>query len=162
MVSDRSKWISLSGAYPFIVESLSGCDPGDSAGWPRKRPAADHMTVKVEHTLPCIGSLIDDEPVTAVRKPERLGHTARSEEQTPGNVHVVGLHLGHSGDMSLRDDESMHRRDRADVAKRQNVIVLEDDVGRRRPGDDVAEEATIHDDDNPIRATSSVGRERSG
>jgi putative SOS response-associated peptidase YedK len=102
------------------------------------------VTVKVEHALPGVRPLVDDEPVTAIREPEAFGHLSRCKQELTEHFRVVSLGVLHPYDVALGNDQGMGGRDRPDVLECEDVIVLEHDLSRSLSGDDVAKETACH------------------
>jgi len=99
------------------------------------------MAVKVKDALPTVFALVHDEAIPAGGKAELLGDIARRPDDAADRL---GVGLVNARDMSLRDDERVHRRDRTNVAKSNDVGVLEENLRGRRFRGDVAKNAARH------------------
>ena len=82
----------------------------------------------MQHALARVRALVHDEAIPAVRQAQLLGHVARAEQYLAERRGVVRRRVVDAGDVHLGDDEHVHGRDRTDVAKRQHLGVLEDDL----------------------------------
>ncbi len=99
------------------------------------------MAVQVSHALSSVGPLIDDEPVTAGREAQLLGDVARGEQHLAEEGSILGRGVVHSREMTLGDHQHVRGRNWPYVPERDHLLVLEYDLGGRRSGCDVAEEA---------------------
>ncbi len=99
-------------------------------------------------SLSAIGTRVDDYAETVVEM-LLLGDFVRGEKELTQKIGIGGRRVREGGDVSLGDDQDMHRRLWMDVGKREHVIVLI----KTRDGDcacgDFAEEA--------VRNCSHVG-----
>lgn len=105
---------------------------------PSHRAPAEDVAVKVEHALPRVGALVDDESIPAFIQPKLLSDVTRGEKYLSEQTGVFGLYFMNAGDVLLGDDQGMGRSHRANVPKRDHVIVLEDDLSGDLSRDDVA------------------------
>ena len=105
---------------------------------PSHRAPAEDVAVKVEHALPRIGALVDDEAIPAFIQPKLLSDVTRGEKHLSEQTGIFGLDFMNACDVLLGDDQRMARSHRANVLKRDHVIILEDDLSGDLSCDDVA------------------------
>src|SRR5215472_1319447 len=96
------------------------------------------MAVKVEHALPRVGALIDDESISAFIQPKLLGNISCSEKHLSEQTGIVDSNLMNADDVLLWDDQRVGRRHRANVLERKHVVVLEHDLSGDLSRDDAA------------------------
>lgn len=100
--------------------------------------------MKVENALPTVDTFVEDESVACGRQAELLGNATGREHQVAKPWAVLGAGPMDSGDVPPRHDEHVRRRHRPDVAERDGMGVLENDLSGNRLCDDVAEETARH------------------
>ena len=94
--------------------------------------------MQVKDTLPGVGPLVDDEAISGRSQPELFSDPPRCDDH-PAEKHRVGLYGSvYAIDVLFRNDERVHRRDGSDVAERNEVLVLEEDLRRSLASRDVA------------------------
>ena len=96
---------------------------------------------------------VDDCPET-VRGTRLAGQAARHGQHLPEGGVVLHPGLIQSRHVRLGDDQEVHRGDRADVMKSEDLFILVQLAGRNRPRDDLAEKAVFHEHHSPSRSAS--------
>ena len=97
--------------------------------------------MQVEDGLPTVFAVVHHEAVALLSKTHVLGNLARGEHDLTEDRGVLVGGIPDTCKMHLWDDESVHRSDRMNVPKPDDVLVFEDDVGGNLAGDDFAEQA---------------------
>jgi hypothetical protein len=106
--------------------------------WPRQRPPAEDVAVQMRNTLSGVHALIHDEAVAPLGETEFLRDLSHRIEKMAEFLCVGGSRVMDAVNVPLGDDERVHGRDRSNVFEREHLVVLEDDLRRRGPCDDVA------------------------
>ncbi len=100
--------------------------------------------MQVKYALPRVGSLVRDDAIPRLADTEQLADFARCEHQLAEQRRILRLRVAHPDDVPLRDHERVRWRAGVNVFEREDVLVLEDDLGRNFARDDFAKEAA-HD-----------------
>src|SRR5262249_13228809 len=105
--------------------------------------AAEQMQVEVWHRLPRLLQAVQHQAI-AVAQAQLRRQLRRHQVQVAQQRLVLFLHVGVGRNHLLRDDQDVDRRLRIDIAKRQALIVLVDDVGGDLSLDDLEKEVVGH------------------
>src|SRR4051794_27904759 len=93
------------------------------------------------HTLPCVLTLVHDQPVSPLLDALAPGDLARDPQQAADYLLIPGRDGRDARNVLVGDDEDVRRRLRCDVAKRGDAILLVDDRRRDLAARDAAEQA---------------------
>lgn len=111
-----------------------------------QRPAANQVPMEVEHGLARLGAAVGEEPEPAVRKSDRGGDLRQCAGQCGSDSRTVRVasQLQHVGEVDLRHDEDVDRRNGMDIVESDEHSVLIDAGRWNLPSDDPAEDAFVH------------------
>src|SRR5712671_6809815 len=104
--------------------------------------AADDVDVQMIHLLPAHTSGVDDD-AKAVGRPLLARQARRHGEELAQHSLVARVAIRQRIDMFLGDDHEMHRGERMDVMKGENIGVLVDFSAGDLSPDDLAEDASL-------------------
>src|SRR6185503_2728921 len=110
-------------------------------GRPTHVPAAQKVQMDVEHRLAGRSIGVDHGPVARLGDPFRPGDLGRNERQTADHRRV--LRVVERRDMLARHHQHVHRRLRVDVAKRDAVRILPNELRGDLVAYDAAEETVV-------------------
>lgn len=91
-----------------------------------------------------VGTVVDDEPVTAALQAEPFGHSGGLKEQVAEDLMILRAGFGQTRDGFLGNDQHMRRCLRSNIAEGDDLVVFEDNVGRNFAGDDFFKQSFIH------------------
>jgi hypothetical protein len=94
--------------------------------------------------LACIGTVIDDQPVTGVAQAQ-LGRNFRCfEQKVPEHLVILGFSFGDARNRPLRDDEDVNWGLGFDVSERNYQVILVLDGRRDLARHDLLEKSLAH------------------
>jgi len=102
-------------------------------------PAYD-VDVDVENGLARARARVDDGAEAAFGETFIARHVCACEQQTPEHAFIIIRSIGEHSDVLTRDDEDVCWCLRIDVAERETLFVLVDNLRRNLPSDDAAKE----------------------
>src|SRR5450755_1609805 len=104
---------------------------------------ADDMDMQMHHVLPADATGIDDgtEPFRRALLAREL---SGKRQHTPENARILGARFGQRSDVLLRHQHEMHRRQRSNVVKPEDLVVLVDFLRRHLAAHNLAEYAVVH------------------
>ena len=103
-------------------------------------PSSQQMHVKMIDGLSAVGAGVDNESKTVVEVLQLCNFICREKEFTE-KFRFRGGRVCEGSEVSLGDDQDMHRRLWIDVWKREHVIIFEQTCDGNYAGGDLAEEA---------------------
>ena len=139
------------------VKSCHGAGKSWTAGmlaawWIDIHPPGDAIVISTAPTYKQVHAVLWEEIRSAHRKGKLPGVVLQTDEWKIGDV-LVGMgrkpadhhrrvfrHVIEGGEVLLRHEQHVHRRLRRDVAERDQVLVLEHDVGGDLAADDLVED----------------------
>src|SRR6185312_12311566 len=149
---DRGAPATAATAEEVIKHKNAGCmpaflcspSPSRSTGWPMQAPASQQVDMQMEHRLPAILVAIDHGAIPLFGEALLLGVIRRRQQQLAEQLGLVRGDIVQRGQRLLRDEQHMHGSLRIEVAERQYIIVLVNDVGGNLATDDLAEDGFAH------------------
>jgi len=111
--------------------------------------------VDVPHCLPAVLAGIDDDAITTLIESLGGSDLGQRDKQVPEKLPVALLDVSQAGDMPVRDDEDMDRRDGVDILKRRHRAVLIHLFTGDLPGHDTTKDTILfHSHPPPRRGVS--------
>jgi formamidopyrimidine-DNA glycosylase len=101
----------------------------------------EDVEVQVPYRLTGIRAIVGDHPVAAVVQPPLLRHSRSQRQRVGGDVLIFRPNLAQRREMPPRDDENMHRSLRLQIAERDIVLALGDELRPELAPRDAAENA---------------------
>src|SRR5215218_3622491 len=99
------------------------------------------MKMEMGNRLPGVGSVIGDDPVTALMQPVLGGDARRQCQRVRRDVPIIATDFSQRREMASWDDEHVDRRLRVEVAKGDIVLALGDKLRTELAARDAAEDA---------------------
>ena len=90
-------------------------------------PPAENVAVQMRHGFPRILSIINHQPVTALRQAKLFGDLRRLQQQMSEHLLVRARRLGNTRDRLLRNDQHVRRRRRFDILQGEHLIIFIND-----------------------------------
>lgn len=124
----------------FVVSRLLAVLPN----WMPHALSAHQVHMQVEDNLPAMRAGVDDQAVTGLRDALLRGELFGDREKPPHHGLIFGQDVIDRDNVFDRHDQQVGGRDRMDIAKSDDLLVLVKDGSRCFPFDDLAENAVIH------------------
>src|SRR5690606_2902199 len=115
---------------PLLLPPVCGGRPSGAGPEAPQGRTRQQVQVDLVHGLAAVAVAVHDDPVAVLGEPLRPGVGGRGERQAADDFRPVGGHVVERGEVFLRHEQHVHRRLRCDVAERDDVLVLEHDLGR--------------------------------
>ncbi len=107
--------------------------------------AAQQMQVHMHHHLVGVRPAIHDQAITASGNALFFGQLGYRGEHTSGHGRLVCGQVVRIGEMLVWNDQDVDRRQRMDIAKSGDPLVLIDLISRYLPGNDLAKDTVFFD-----------------